>query len=62
MRRREPLLGKDDAPMPEVEAAVDLAAGDGCYGGGESEALMVAELSDHQPQRSRSRSALSGSS
>ncbi|KAG1366221.1 ubiquitin-like-specific protease 1D [Cocos nucifera] len=44
--------------MPEVEAAVDFAAGDvgdgGC-GGGESEALMVAELSDHQLQEKAQR-------
>nr|XP_029124355.1 LOW QUALITY PROTEIN: ubiquitin-like-specific protease 1D [Elaeis guineensis] len=54
--RREPLPGKDDAPMLEVEAAaVDLAAGDGGCGGGESEALLVAELSDHQLQEKAQR-------
>ncbi|XP_008787948.2 ubiquitin-like-specific protease 1D isoform X2 [Phoenix dactylifera] len=51
--RREPLPGKEDAPMPEVEAAAEMAAGgggDGGCDGGESEALLVAELSDHQIQ------------
>ncbi|XP_017697023.3 ubiquitin-like-specific protease 1D [Phoenix dactylifera] len=53
LQRRDSLPGKDDAPTPEVEVVEDSAAGgsgDGGGSGGESEALMVAELSDHQLQ------------
>ena len=47
--RRESLSEKNDAPMPKVEAAADLATGDGGCSGGELKVLMVMELFDHQP-------------
>ncbi|XP_010936753.1 uncharacterized protein [Elaeis guineensis] len=51
LRRRDSLPGKEDAQTPEVEVVkVSAAGGGGDDGGsgGESEALVVAELSDHQ--------------
>ncbi|KAG1342762.1 ubiquitin-like-specific protease 1D [Cocos nucifera] len=50
LRRRDSLPGKDDAPTTDVEASAAGGGGDDGGSGGESEALMVAELSDHQLQ------------